>query len=120
MQNAEQPFDEGARAARRREPPPEPAAEFVFDPAGPPVPVTGTAEFAGPGLMTSLLTVIAGSGVLLTMCSLTTQRCAGATRSARIEWERRQAQIEQAIAADEALWAEPAEPRQGKRTTSDE
>jgi len=120
MQNAEQPFDEGARAAGRREPLPEPTAEPVFDPAGPPVPVARTAESAGPGLMTSLLTVIAGSGVLLTMCSLTTQSCRGATRSARLEWERRQAQIEQAIAADEALCAEAAEARQGERTASDE
>ena len=75
----------------------------ALDPAGPPVPVVESQPKsqrpAGP--MTGLLTVIAGSGALLSMCALTTTQTCGATRSAQIEWERRQAEIERAIAEEE-------------------
>ena len=99
-----------------------PDDQDTLAPAGPPVPVTPSkAEQARPaGPMTCLLTVIAGSGALLTMCAMTESRTAGATRSAQIEWQQRQAQIEQAIAEEKAAAVELPEPQRSEGTASDD
>lgn len=76
------------------------AAPSVPDPSGPPTPV----EAADPVLNTiSALGVgaVAVAGLCLAAMA-TTRPTMGATRSAKLEWERRQAQVEQAIQAQDA------------------
>ena len=68
----------------------------------------------------ALLTVIAGGGALLSMCALTSTRTMGATRSAQIEWEQRQAQIEQAAAEEDAGSRPVVKGQRSEGTNSDD
>ena len=86
------------------------------DPAGPPQPVQ---QAYGPPLAVSpprdpvlaamtvvgvVLVVVTG---LVVLVGRSTRATCGATRSARLQWQDRQGQIEQAIRQDQAASAEP-------------
>jgi hypothetical protein len=69
-----------------------------LDPAGPPKPVKKDDDI---GLLTALGVTVTVFGTLFTVCGLTARPTCGATRSARLQWEERAAQIEQAQAEEQ-------------------
>jgi len=87
-------------------------AEQMGDPSGPTAPVdpTETALQALGFVGVSLVAL----GCLVVPLSARVHPTMGATRSARLEWQRRQAQIEQALAQQEAQ-----RPAFGLQSTSD-
>jgi hypothetical protein len=75
------------------------------DPSGPPQAVgRNDAVMAGLGLAGIALVAVGGLVVAL---STATAHTAGATRSAKLQWEQRQQEIQQAIEADRAEHGEP-------------
>jgi len=70
----------------------EPTAD-VPDPNGPPVPVQ-----SGPvmSLTTTVMSIAVAGGVVLMLISASTSSTMGATKSSQLEWQQRQAEIEQA------------------------
>lgn len=94
---ASDPSDAGGGNAAPRELP---------DPAGPPVPVSRPSATSF-GAMSTLMAVLAGGGVAFVMLAGQTTTREGATRSATLQWQARQLQIEQAIEAEQASAAEP-------------
>jgi hypothetical protein len=75
-------------------------AASMPDPSGPPQPVEATE--GGLNWVTGLGIGVIVLGGLFWAANASTTRTAGATRSARLEWQSRQAQIEQAIQQDAA------------------
>ena len=83
-----------------RTPSAEGLAAKLADPSGPPQPVASddvlnTIAFVG--------VILVALGGLMVPVFTSTRHTAGATRSAKLEWENRQQQIEQAIQAEQAL-----------------
>ena len=99
----------------------------VPEPSGPPEPVLdadpeGTAEGVGPALgglfarlgELGLVLAVAGGAAFFVADAFTYRACHGATRSAQLEWQQREAEIEQAIAeADRLAIADGTEPARG-------
>ncbi|HYW80073.1 MAG TPA: hypothetical protein VE890_10880 [Thermoguttaceae bacterium] len=116
--SSDEPFD--AEADNR---PPEPSEQAgpqveVPDPTGPPVPICQ--EQPGCSLTTTVLSLLAvGVGVLLFLPAIGTRTC-GATRSTRLQWEQRQAEIDRAIAQEQACEQEAAVGSQPDRDAADE
>jgi hypothetical protein len=77
------------------------------DPSGPPQPVDPT-ESALAGL-TGLGIVLVACGSIFVLTGLSAGPTCGATRSSKLEWENRTAQIEQALVREEAYRQRPAE-----------
>jgi hypothetical protein len=77
---------------------PPTAEEETLDPNGPPQPVQG------PSWTRTAVTAavcLAVGGTLFTMCCVTCTPCMGATRSAKLEWQKRQQEVQQAWDADQ-------------------
>ena len=77
------------------------------DPSGPPQPVAGV----DPALatLTGFGMVLVACGSILVLMELSTGPTCGATRSSKLQWEDRTAQIEQASAREEAYRQRPAD-----------
>jgi hypothetical protein len=71
------------------------------DPAGPPRPV-GKVEDPLRGLSVAGVVLVAAGGLLLPMMA-STGATQGATRSAKIHWEQREAEVRRAMTEDQAL-----------------
>ena len=95
----------------------------VPDPAGPPVPVEGTIQVAGTGVgaIMTLITVLACGGVVVTLMGGLAQPCQGATQTAQLQWQERQAEVDRIVdeqLAQRQVAAEPAE--QADRIVADD
>ena len=75
------------------------------DPTGPPQPVrdAGTGSNTVTKLVTTTLITLAAVGGVIVVClpALQSHRTCGATRSSKLQWEQRQIEIDQAIAAEQ-------------------
>lgn len=67
----------------------------VPDPSGPPVPLAKTVSWTG--LAVATVSVVACSGIAFVMLRSLTAPTMGATRSAKLQWEERRAEIDQVI-----------------------
>ncbi len=81
--------------------PDEPLTESMPDPAGPPQPVKKE-DAVLRALSVAGVVVVAAGGLLLAMAP-TIGATQGATRSTKIQWEQRQAEIRRAMSEDQAL-----------------
>jgi hypothetical protein len=83
---------------------PDPGPESYdldFDPNGPPqARLPATAIGTHWGKLPIAACFIAAGGVVMGMLEATSRPCYGATRSARLKWEERQAQIDEALQHD--------------------
>jgi len=82
------------------EPVDQPLASEPPDPSGPPQPVTKGDPMLG--LLTAGGVTLVAAGGLFAPVFLGGGHTAGATRSAKIEWENRQQQVEQALLEEQA------------------
>ena len=79
--------------------PDEPLAQAMPDPAGPPKPVAKDDDVLR-SLSVAGVVLVAAGGLLLPMMA-STGSCQGATRSAKVQWQQRQAEIRRAISEDQ-------------------
>ncbi|MBN2578912.1 MAG: hypothetical protein JXB10_07970 [Pirellulales bacterium] len=79
--------------------------EQLPDPNGPPQPVKGPSPIRS--AVTAVVCLMIG-GTLFTMCSIECCPCMGATRSSKLEWQKRQQQIQQAWEEDQKSSSENA------------
>ncbi len=80
--------------------PDESLAQAMPDPAGPPKPVEKEDDVLR-ALAVVGVVLVAGGGLLLPLTA-STGATSGATRSAKIQWEQREAEVRQAMAQDDA------------------
>ncbi len=78
----------------------------VPDPSGPPVPVASAVSWTSVAMAT--FSVLACSGIAFVLLGSLTSPTMGATRSAKLQWEQRRAEIDRAI--DEQLARRQAAP----------
>ena len=81
--------------------PDEPLVQSMPDPAGPPQAVEKDDDVLR-GLSVLGVVLVAGGGLLLPLLA-STGATAGATRSTKIQWEQRQAEIQRVISEDRGL-----------------
>lgn len=117
--SSDEPFVEGESFVQ-----PEPSEQAgpqaeVPDPMGPPMPICQ--DKPGCSLTTTVLSLLAVGigGVLLLLPAITTPT-RGATRSTRLQWEERQAEIDRAIAQQQAFQEEASQRSQPDRNAADE
>jgi hypothetical protein len=80
----------------------------VPDPNGPPVPVADGPS--GVGAAMTAITVLACGGVAFVLFGGLTHQSCGATRSAKLQWEQRQALVDQAVDEELARRQTPTNP----------
>lgn len=80
--------------------PDEPLARQLGDPKGEPQAVEAKDPVLG-AIAAVGITLVVGGGLLLPLVASTSRTC-GATRSAKVKWEQRQHEIEQARAVHES------------------
>jgi len=117
--SSDEPFAEGEPLPDSEQPEGAGPQSEVVDPTGPPVPICQ--EQPGCSLTTTVLSLLAVGvgGLLLFLAAISTRTC-GATRSTRLQWEPRQAEIEQAIAQEQTHRQEASEPSPPDRDAADE
>lgn len=77
------------------------------DPSGPPQP-TVHAPSLGEKVGVAALRFVGAGAVVLTLVAINNPPLLGSTRSAKLEWQRRQGLIEEAVAANAAEQSEPS------------
>jgi hypothetical protein len=73
-------------------------SENDMDPIGNPEPVTASEKTSQLGRVGAVVTVIVG-GTIAFACMVTPTRLSGASRSVKLKWQERRAEIERAVAS---------------------
>lgn len=76
------------------------------DPSGPPRRVVRERSF-GDKFAGAVIRLVSASAVVFTLVAISSPPLLGSTRSAKLEWQRRQRLVEQAVAAESGKQSEP-------------